>query len=83
MASAGDRRRSVGFVPGDPEAPVFVISVAAELAGVHPQTLRIYERKGLLQPARTAGNTRTQHYNDGREWKSLRLSKAARDSGQI
>ena len=34
---------------------VYVISVAAELAGVHPQTLRIYERKGLLDPARTCG----------------------------
>jgi MerR family transcriptional regulator/heat shock protein HspR len=37
---------------------VFVISVAAELAGVHPQTLRIYERKGLLDPARTGGGAR-------------------------
>jgi MerR family transcriptional regulator/heat shock protein HspR len=37
---------------------VYVISVAAELAGVHPQTLRIYERKGLLDPARTAGGNR-------------------------
>lgn len=37
---------------------VYVISVAADLAGVHPQTLRIYERKGLLRPERTAGNTR-------------------------
>jgi MerR family transcriptional regulator/heat shock protein HspR len=37
---------------------IYVISVAAELAGVHPQTLRVYERKGLLNPARTAGNTR-------------------------
>lgn len=37
---------------------VYVISVAAELAGVHPQTLRIYERKGLLDPARTAGGSR-------------------------
>ena len=35
-----------------------MISVAAELAGVHPQTLRIYERKGLLRPKRTEGNTR-------------------------
>ena len=34
---------------------VYVISVAAELAGVHPQTLRIYERKGLVNPARTGG----------------------------
>jgi MerR family transcriptional regulator/heat shock protein HspR len=39
-----------------------VISVAAELAGVHPQTLRIYERKGLLEPARTAGGSR--RYSD-------------------
>ncbi|MCC5951098.1 MAG: MerR family transcriptional regulator [Acidimicrobiia bacterium] len=37
---------------------LYVISVAAELAGVHPQTLRIYERKGLLQPARTQGGSR-------------------------
>ena|SRR5690606_23861379 len=41
---------------------VYVISVAAELAGVHPQTLRIYERKGLLDPARTAGGSR--RYSD-------------------
>jgi len=37
---------------------VYIISVAAELAGVHPQTLRIYEQKGLLFPQRTRGNTR-------------------------
>ena len=37
---------------------VYVISVAAELAGVHPQTLRIYERKGLVTPARTGGGSR-------------------------
>lgn len=37
---------------------VYVISVAAEIAGVHPQTLRIYERRGLLQPARTSGGNR-------------------------
>ncbi len=37
---------------------VYVISVVAELAGVHPQTLRIYERKGLLDPARTGGGSR-------------------------
>jgi MerR family transcriptional regulator/heat shock protein HspR len=37
---------------------VYVISVAAELAGVHPQTLRIYERKGLVDPARTMGGSR-------------------------
>jgi MerR family transcriptional regulator/heat shock protein HspR len=37
---------------------VFVISVAAEMAGMHPQTLRIYERKGLIEPYRTPGGTR-------------------------
>jgi len=37
---------------------VYVISVAAELAGVHPQTLRIYERKGLVDPGRTSGGSR-------------------------
>jgi MerR family transcriptional regulator/heat shock protein HspR len=41
---------------------VYVISVAAELAGVHPQTLRIYERKGLVDPARTGGGSR--RYSD-------------------
>jgi MerR family transcriptional regulator/heat shock protein HspR len=43
---------------------VYIISVAAELAGVHPQTLRIYERKGLLHPSRTAGNTRRYSESD-------------------
>ncbi len=42
----------------DPAQAVFVISVAAELAGVHPQTLRIYERKGLVDPGRTTGGSR-------------------------
>lgn len=46
------------------EQAIYVISVAAELAGVHPQTLRIYERKGLLQPQRTAGNTRRYSEQD-------------------
>lgn len=45
-----------------PRQAVYVISVAAELAGVHPQTLRIYERKGLVDPARTQGGSR--RYSD-------------------
>ncbi|MDQ3305668.1 MAG: MerR family transcriptional regulator [Actinomycetota bacterium] len=48
----------------DRHLAVFVISVAAELAGVHPQTLRIYERKGLLDPARTVGNSRRYSEDD-------------------
>ena len=45
---------------GAPEGarPRYMISVAAELVGMHPQTLRIYEQKGLVLPKRTAGNTR-------------------------
>jgi MerR family transcriptional regulator/heat shock protein HspR len=46
---------------------VYVISVAAELAGVHPQTLRIYERKGLVEPARTDGGSRRYSDDDIRQ----------------
>ena len=38
--------------------PLFMIGIAAELAGMHPQTLRVYERRGLVRPSRTARNTR-------------------------
>ena len=47
--------RAGGF---DMTRPRYMISVAAELVGMHPQTLRIYEQKGLVRPKRTAGNTR-------------------------
>ena len=53
---------TTGDRPNDPDRAVYVISVAAELAGVHPQTLRIYERKGLVDPARTGGGSR--RYSD-------------------
>jgi len=43
---------------------IYIISVAAELAGVHPQTLRVYERKGLVRPSRTQGNTRRYSERD-------------------
>lgn len=42
----------------DFDKPLYMISIAAELAGVHPQTLRMYEQKGLITPKRTGGNTR-------------------------
>ena len=42
----------------DRDRPRYMISVAAELVGMHPQTLRMYEQKGLVHPKRTAGNTR-------------------------
>lgn len=46
------------FTPPGPEAKVFVISVAAELSGLHPQTLRTYDRLGLVEPGRTGGGGR-------------------------
>ena len=52
----GDEKQ-MGDRPSESRA-VYVISVSAELAGVHPQTLRIYERKGLLDPTRTPGGSR-------------------------
>lgn len=55
-----------GVLPeGRPDdRPVYVISVAAELSGVHPQTLRMYERRGLLAPRRTSGNSRRYSERD-------------------
>ena len=46
------------------ERALYIISVAADLAGVHPQTLRIYERKGLIEPARTQGRSRRYSERD-------------------
>ena len=46
------------------ERPIYMISVAADLVGMHPQTLRIYENKGLVRPKRTAGNTRLYSERD-------------------
>ncbi len=50
---------------------VYVISVAAELAGVHPQTLRIYERKGLVYPLRTDGGSRRYSEEDVRRLRRI------------
>lgn len=52
------------FIPPGPEAKVFVISVAAELSGLHPQTLRTYDRLGLVQPGRTGGGGRRYSIRD-------------------
>ena len=59
MADQGDTSRSRSS-----EHAVYVISVVADLAGVHPQTLRMYERRGLLEPKRTAGNSRRYSEDD-------------------
>jgi MerR family transcriptional regulator/heat shock protein HspR len=68
MATRGNRRQD-GEGPRESAAErarraVYVISVAAELTGVHPQTLRIYERRGLLDPARTGGGSRRYSEDD-------------------
>src|SRR5439155_14066660 len=49
---------------GDSGRPVYMISVAAELAGMHPQTLRIYETRGLISPQRSPKNTRLYSQED-------------------
>lgn len=63
MPDRGENVGRSGRAPAEDRA-VYIISVAAELAGVHPQTLRIYERKGLLRPKRTSGNTRRYSARD-------------------
>ena len=59
-------RRGPAGGPGapGPEVPVFVISVAAELTGLHPQTLRTYDRLGLVRPGRTGGGGRRYSWRD-------------------
>ncbi len=53
-----------GFPAPLPDAAVYVISVAAELTGLHPQTLRTYERMGLITPGRTGGGGRRYSHRD-------------------
>jgi MerR family transcriptional regulator/heat shock protein HspR len=52
------------FGSPNPDAAVYVISVAAELTGLHPQTLRAYERMGLIEPGRTGGGGRRYSHRD-------------------
>jgi MerR family transcriptional regulator, heat shock protein HspR len=61
----------------NPYAPVFVISVAAELSGMHPQTLRGYDRLGLVSPGRTGGGGRRYSWHDIEQ-----LREVARLTGQ-
>jgi DNA-binding transcriptional MerR regulator len=60
----------------DPDVPRYVISIAAELSGIHPQTLRAYERGGLLRPARSAGGGR--RYSDADLGRIARISELTR-----
>ena len=63
MPMPGARDGRGGRVPG-PTVPVYVISVAAELTGLHPQTLRQYDRVGLVSPGRTGGGGRRYSLRD-------------------
>jgi MerR family transcriptional regulator/heat shock protein HspR len=59
----GTGRRTAQELPA-PDVPVYVISVAAELTGLHPQTLRTYDRLGLVSPGRTGGGGRRYSWRD-------------------
>ena len=63
----------------DSDRPLYMISVAAELAGVHPQTLRIYERRQLVAPNRSAGNTRL--YSDADIERLRLIQRLTQDEG--
>jgi MerR family transcriptional regulator, heat shock protein HspR len=84
MSGAPVRRLDTPGRRPDPSGPdratraVYVISVAAELAGVHPQTLRIYERRGLVDPSRTGGGNR--RYSD-RDIERLERIQALTNAG--
>jgi MerR family transcriptional regulator/heat shock protein HspR len=69
------RRRTVR----DSDRPLYMISVAAELAGMHPQTLRIYERRRLVQPQRSSGNTRL--YSDADIERLRAIQQLTQDEG--
>lgn len=62
----------------EPDHGVYAISVAAQLCGLHPQTLRVYEREGLVDPDRTAGGTRLY---SGQDVQRLREIAALTDTG--
>ncbi|NYI79717.1 heat shock protein transcriptional repressor HspR [Nocardioides panzhihuensis] len=62
---------SDGFGSPSPDAAVYVISVAAELTGLHPQTLRTYERMGLITPGRTGGGGRRYSFHDIERLRSI------------
>ena len=57
---------------GEKDRPLYVISVAAELVDMHPQTLRLYERKGLIEPSRSSGKTRLYSQRDIEHLKEIR-----------
>lgn len=71
-----DLRDALSELPG-PDAAVYVISVAAQLTGLHPQTLRTYERMGLVKPGRTGGGGRRYSARDIEQLRSIAQLSAA------
>lgn len=74
-AGGGSIRRSrgmSGLSQIDADRPIFTLSVAADLLGLHPRTLRIYEEKGLVVPSRTEGNRRRYSQNDIQRFQFIR-----------
>ena len=71
---AGNKRgqRSPGLSQIASDRPIFTLSVAADLLGLHPRTLRIYEEKGLVVPSRTEGNRRRYSQNDIQRFQFIR-----------
>lgn len=63
-SASEERGRDRGREGRDRDKPLYMISVAAELTGMHPQTLRVYEQKGLVTPGRSRGNTRLYSQSD-------------------
>ena len=58
------KKKETKASPQHEDRPLYVISVAAELVDMHPQTLRLYERKGLIEPSRSSGQTRLYSQRD-------------------
>jgi MerR family transcriptional regulator/heat shock protein HspR len=71
-ATSGGGGRTGGEKGIDQDKPLYVISVAAELVDMHPQTLRLYERKGLIEPSRSAGKTRLYSQRDIDQLREIR-----------
>jgi len=77
--TVASRRSGRGFRVADPGRPLYRISVVAEMLAIHPQTLRLYERKGLIRPSRTVGRTRVYSAEDVEDVR--RILRLSRDLG--
>ncbi|MDR3070900.1 MAG: helix-turn-helix transcriptional regulator [Propionibacteriaceae bacterium] len=72
---------STQIARADPDAPIFVIAIAAQLSGMHPQTLRSYDRLGLVIPRRAQGQGRGRRYSPRDIAKLRRIQQLSQDEG--